>query len=284
MSSLTDRQIFGIAVILYGISAVYSIFLLRRETRRDNRVNYFLLLAAFLAHSYSMVLSGFSLASCPIKNLYGATTFVLWTMVAAYLLVGSFHKLRFLGAFASPLLFGIGVFALFTPRHVSEAVPNFTGGWGSLHIAAFTLAYAAWGLSAVAGVMYLTQERDLKMHKLRAILSLMPPIQRLEMVTNRLLIAGFVLFTIGLGVSVTFAHKGEFTMRGDFKVIWAAFVWLLYLGLILLRWKFWRGRRFAGSAIGAFAFVLLTFWGSSLMSPSHDPRAMPETKTNPQRQ
>jgi ABC-type uncharacterized transport system permease subunit len=80
-------------------------------------------------------------------------------------------------------------------------------------------------------------------------------------------------------VSVTFAHQGEFTMRGDFKVLWAGFVWLLYLGLILMRWKFWRGRRFAVSAIGACAFVLLTFWGSSLMSPSHDPRPVSNNNT-----
>jgi HemX protein len=275
MHALTDRQCFGIAVVLYGISAVYSIFLLRREVRQHNKLNYVLLLTAFCVHTYAMVLSGFSLKTCPINTLYGATTFVTWTMVAAYLVIGLFQKLRFIGAFAAPLLFGIGVFALFTPRHVSQGVMNFSGGWGSLHIAAFTLAYAAWGLSAVAGVMYLTQERDLKMHKLRAVLSLMPPIQRLEKVTNLLLISGFALFTVGLIVSVTFAHQGEFTMRGDFKVLLAAFVWLLYLGLILMRWRFWRGRRFAVSAIGACAFVLLTFWGSSLMSPSHDPRSAP---------
>jgi HemX protein len=269
---LTDRQCFGIAVILYGISAVYSIFLLRRELRHHNRLNYVLLAAAFLAHTYSMVLSGFSLARCPINNLYGATTFVGWTMLAAYLVIGLFSKLRFLGAFAAPLLFGMGVFALFTPRAVSQTTMNFSGGWGSLHVAAFTLAYAAWGLSAVAGVMYLTQERDLKMHKMRAILSLMPPIQRLETVTRRLLVAGFVLFTIGLLVSVTFAHQGELSMRGDFKVLWAGFVWLLYLVLLVMHWRFWRGRRFAMGAIGACAFVMLTFWGSSLMSPSHDPR------------
>ena len=49
-------------------------------------------------------------------------------------------------------------------------------------------------------------------------------------------------------------------------------VWALYLGLIIMRWKFWQGgRRFAWGTVCAFAFVLLTFWGSSLMSPLHRP-------------
>ena len=43
-----------------------------------------------------------------------------------------------------------------------------------------SLSYGAFGLSAVAALMYLTQERNLKFHKLQAIFSLMPPIQRLE--------------------------------------------------------------------------------------------------------
>ena len=49
-------------------------------------------------------------------------------------------------------------------------------------------------------------------------------------------------------------------------------VWLLYLGLIIMRWRFSQsGRRFALSAIGSFAFVLLTFWGTNVLSPLHNP-------------
>lgn len=272
MFSLSDRQCFGIAVIFYGIAAVYSIFLLRREIRIHNRINYILLLGAFIAHTAALLLNGFSLSKCPITTLYGATTFFTWLMVGTYLVIGLLPKLRFVGAFAAPLLFAIGIFALFTPRDIAQQTPNYGGGWFSLHIALFTLSYAAFGLSAVAGTMYLSQERDLKLRKMRAIMSLMPPIQRLEIVTSRLLIVGFTLLTLGLLVSAGFVHRHDTLIApGDFKVLWSGFVWALYLGLILMRWKVWRGRRFAIGAIGAFAFVLLTFWGSSLMSPSHRP-------------
>ena len=273
MSPLTDRQCFAIAVVLYGISAVYSIFLLRRQIRQDNKLNYFLLLAAFVVHTLAMLLNGFSLSRCPIHTLYGATTFVSWSMVAAYLVAGLFPRLRFLGAFAAPLVFGIGVFALFTPKEAAQTSQEPVAGWLSLHVALFVLAYAAFGLSSVAGAMYLTQERDLKLHKLRALFSLMPPIQRLEAVTSRLLFAGFGMLTLALVVSALFVHRHESLMEaGDFKVLWSLFVWALYCGLIVMRWKVWRGgRRFALGSIGAFAFLLLTFWGSSLMSPTHRP-------------
>ena len=54
--------------------------------------------------------------------------------------------------------------------------------------------------SAVAALMYLTQEHNLKFHKLQAIFSLLPPIQRLEAVVGRLLLCGFALLTLGLAV------------------------------------------------------------------------------------
>jgi ABC-type uncharacterized transport system permease subunit len=139
-----------------------------------------------------------------------------------------------------------------------------------------SLAYGAFGLSSVAALMYLTQEHNLKFHKLQAIFSLLPPIQRLEAVVGRLLLGGFILLTIGLGIGAydLVRLNDSQAYRGDPKIVWSGVVWLLYLGLVIMRWKFAQGgRRFALGAIGSFAFVLLTFWGSNLLSPLHNPRA-----------
>jgi ABC-type transport system involved in cytochrome c biogenesis permease subunit len=109
---VTDKHCFALAVLFYGLSSIYSIFLLRKGFRQDNRINYCLLLVAFGFHTAAMFKRGFSLQRCPINNLYEATTFIGWTMVTSYLLIGSWSRLRFLGAFASPLLLAIGVFSL----------------------------------------------------------------------------------------------------------------------------------------------------------------------------
>ncbi len=273
MAWFTDRNSFVLAVVLYGISTLYSIFLLRTGFREDNRINYLLLLGGFVFHTLAMFMRGFALNRCPITNLYEATLLTTWTMVAAYLAGGLWTRLRFLGAFASPLLLGIGIFALMPDLDRHGANPEFTGGALSLHITLFALAYGAFGLSSVAGLMYLTQEHNLKFNKLRAVMSLLPPIQRLELAAGRLLIGGFVLLSAALVVSGVW-HKqieGRY-FSGDPKIIWSLFVWLLYLALVVMRWKFARGgRSFAWGAIAGFVFVLLTFWGSSLLSPLHRP-------------
>jgi HemX protein len=274
VSWFTDRHFFLLAVALYGLSAVYSVFLWRRGFRTDDRANYFLLLAAFALHTTAMFKRGFSLNACPVNNLYEATVFIAWTIVAVFLVIGISHRLRFLGAFASPVLFAMGVFALMPaldPPHAAQ--PDFSNGLTSLHAALILLAIGAFGLSAVAALMFLTEEHDLKFHKLRAIFSLLPPIQRLERVMNGLLIAGIILLTAGLAFS-PFLLKEKFGVyfKNDPLLDYSIFIWLFYLSLLISRWKFGQsGRRFAWSAVGSFAFILLTFWGFLLLSPIHHP-------------
>jgi len=258
-------------VLVYGVSMVYSVFLWRKGFRQDNRVNYLLLLLGFALHTAAMIKRGFDLNHCPVNNLYEATTFVAWTIVAAYLVLGLWSRLRFLGAFASPALFAIGIFALMPqldPRHGPK--PEFSGAGTSLHAALILLAYGAFGLAAVSGVMFLTQEHNLKFHKLRAVLSLFPPIQRLELITSRLVLAGFILLTIGLAIGGHLPRPEGVSFFEDPKVIWSVVLWVLYLALLVSRWRFAQsGRRFAVGVISTFAFLLLTFWGTNLLSAIH---------------
>jgi ABC-type transport system involved in cytochrome c biogenesis permease subunit len=270
VTALTDRNVFALAVLGYGLSALYSVFLWRKGFQRDNRINYTALALSFVAHTSAMAMRGFSLSRCPVNNLFEAMMFVMWTIVAAYLAVGLFSRLRFLGAFASPILLAMGIFALMPGLDTADPKAS---GLASLHAALILLAYGAFGLSSVAAVMYLTEERDLKVNKTRAILSLLPPIQRLELVASRLLIAGLILLTAGLSLAPMLmkARFGVF-FQPDAKLTWSVLVWLIYAGLLAMRWRSSQGgRKFAWGTVGSFSFVLLTFWGVNLLSKAHQP-------------
>lgn len=251
----------------------YSVFLWRKGFRTHDRVNYSLLLVAFVFHTTAMGQRGFSLNRCPVNNLFEATMFIAWALALACLTVGLLPRLRHLTAFASPVLFAIGVFALMPgldpPRGPK---PEFAGWLASSHATMILLAYGAFGLASVAAIMFLTQQHNLKFNKLQAVLSLLPPIQRLELVTSRLVLVGFVMLTIGLLAGARLPRPEGAPFLKDAKVIWSGVLWLLYLGLQVGRWRFaFSGRRFACSVIGIFAFVLLTFWGTNLLSGLHHP-------------
>jgi ABC-type uncharacterized transport system permease subunit len=266
-----DKYWFLLSVMIYGLSSVHFVFLWRKGFRQDDRLSYALLALAFACHTVALVQRGFSLSRCPVNNLYEAIAFVLWTIVACYLVLGIWPKMRFLGAFASPILFGVGVFALFPELDTPGTHADLTKGWLSFHAAVILLAYGAFGLASVAGLMYLAQEHDLKFRKARAVFALMPPIQRLERVIARMLAVGLVLLTVGLAVGTyNVPGRHEHFAMWDVKVIWSGFVWLLYVVLLIWHWRFAQGgRRFAWGAVFSFAFVLLTFWGTNMMSALH---------------
>jgi len=101
----------------------------------------------------------------------------------------------------------------------------------------------------------------------------MPPLQRLELITGRLMLMGFVLLTAGLAIGVIYLKEThDVYFKGDTKIFWSALVWLGCLAMLISRWRFaQRGRRLAWGAVAMFAFVLLTFWGSNLLSDIHNP-------------
>jgi ABC-type uncharacterized transport system permease subunit len=267
----SDRHFFLLAVMVYGASMIYSVFLWRKGFRRDDRVNYFLLLMAFALHTTAMFKRGFSLNRCPVNNLFEATIFFTWATALTYLLIGLLPRLRFVGAFASPVLFAVGVFALMPsldPPHGPK--PEFSGALTSLHAATIMLAYGAFGLGAVAAAMLLTQQHNLKFNKLRAVLSLLPPVERLDVVASRVALIGFVLLTVGLSAGGHLPRPIGVAYWSDSKVMWSALLWVLYAGLLFGHMRaIFTGRRFAFGLIGIFIFLLLTFWGTNLLSTLH---------------
>src|SRR6185436_16429327 len=119
----------------------------------------------------------------------------------------------------------LGVFGLMPALDTTGSRFEAGAAWLSLHVALFALAYGAFGLSCIAAVMYLTQERDLKLHKLRALLAHLPPIQRLETVSSGLLLTGFVMLTAALVVSFFGVERIDFQhWRQDPKIMWSIFV------------------------------------------------------------
>ena len=272
MAWFTDRHYFFLAVLFYGGATVYSLFLWRKGFRRDEWANYLLLAGGVAFHTLAMTRRGLTLHSCPVNNLYEATTFLLWALGLASLVYALLPKFKFICAFAAPVLFTVGVFALMPsldPPHGPQ--PEFSGALRSLHAATILQAYGAFGLAAVAAGIFLMQQHDLKFHKLRALLSFLPSIQRLELITTRLTTVGLGLLTAGLVAGAWLPRKDGVSYFADTKVLWSALVWLVYLEMLVAHRFFGRSsRRFALGVIVVFVFVLLTFGITNHFSALHN--------------
>ena len=65
-----------LAVIVYCLSAVYSLFLWRKGFRLHDHANYILLLIGFALQMKAMLMRGLMHGQCPVNNLYEAVAFV----------------------------------------------------------------------------------------------------------------------------------------------------------------------------------------------------------------
>jgi HemX protein len=269
---LSDRWSFAIAVALYGVASVFAALVWRRGFRGANWTLWGLLAGGAVFHTTAMLRRGFSLDRCPIHNLFEATMFIAWTIVAAYFVLAMVPRLRFLGAFAAPVLFALGVFALMPALDPPGPGTNFGTSWAPVHAALVLLAYGAFGVGSLAAGMYLRQEHDLRFDKAQALMALVPSINRLEITTARVLLAGLVLLSGGLVTGSLYLRqeRGQWFVPDPF-ILYSLLTWALYGGLLVAAWRARQfGRRFAWAAVGSFVFLMLTFWGVYLLSGLHN--------------
>ena len=253
---------------------IFSLLLWRRGFQKHDWIVYGVITLGVVLHTIAVLKRGYDQGRCPVGNLFEVTSFILWVTALGYSVLGLWPRLRFLGAFASPFLFGLALFSVFLLFLKGDelAVKNQPEGWVSLHVTLIALAYGSLGLSFGGSLMYLSQERDLKFHKLRALVSRMPPIEHLEKVMVRLLLTGLVLLTFGLlsGLVGLKPPDGQ-SFWSDPKVIWSVLVWMAYAGLLLwYRRTQHAGHRLALGNCAGFCFILLTFWGANLLSSIHN--------------
>lgn len=259
---------------MYGLSTICSFFLWRIGFRGENRLCVWLLALGFALHTISMFLCGVAEQSYPVRNIYQATSFLAWTIVAGQFALRFVYRLKSFSAFAAPVGFCMCMLALLpgldTP---GQEKVGLDAALTSLHATPAFVAYGALGLAALASAMYLVLERYLKFHKSNAVIAILPPLEQLEAFTAGALHTGLILFTAGLFPGATLHQPTGITYLSDSKVLWSVGVWTLYFGLVLgCAWVVkLAGRKFARASVGAFTVLALSFWCTNLFSKVHHP-------------
>lgn len=235
----------GFAYVMYALGA---------KVRQPSRWNFVVMLTGFVLQSEFLRLRSAAVGRCPLTNLFEVLVFLAWSVVLLYLVVGPSYRLSLLGMFTAPFVFLLQVIALLLPSAAQAPVYKKSAGfWPELHAAISLVAYGAFALACVAGVMFLVQERHLKRHTLNSFFQNLPPIANLSVAMQRLMLAGFVLLTVGIVAGFFAGHTPAAI------IALAVCVWLPYGGLLVLRRTHrFSARRIAWLAVAAFTVALST--------------------------
>lgn len=193
---------------------------------------------------------------CPITSGSEILVFISWSIVIMYFVLGRAFRLSLLGVFTGPIVLFFQAIALtFLATNDPGARPAETlDPWLEMHASMSLLAYGAFALAAIASIMYLLQNRQLKSRHPGRLSRRLPPVKYLADALIRLLIIGQLLMTIGV-VSAFFMEKTPSSLH----MAASGGVWLLY-GAILTYQLFRRQapRALARCAIVAFSFAVVT--------------------------
>ena len=257
-----ERQLLLGSTLCFLVAVVHTLATLRDGMFRPRRFNFIAILLGFALQSAFLYVRGHALGRCPITNLFEVFVFLAWSLALIYLVIGPTYRLSLMGAFTAPLVLLIQGFALLAPIDIQHPVRVAVNPWLEFHASMSMIAYGAFALACVAGVMYLVQERQLKTHQLHSMFYHLPPLSNLFSAMTRLLWVGFALYTAGL-------VSGFFTggPLPRLKMICAFAVWIFY-GTILQGRHFHRlaPKRIAALCILAFTAAISVLWAINFVS------------------
>ena len=251
-----DRWILLAATLLSLIAGVWGMWSVHRGHR--SRWTVVWMAATLLCQFAFLGLRGEERGACPLADRGEILVFLAWSLTLFYLLVGPAYRISLRGVFSAPVVFCFQAAAL-VPGVLDADPSKIAGvnGWHETHSATSVLAYGALALAAVAGVMFLVLDRQLKEHHLRSgLFRNLPPVRELLVSLTRLLRIGGVLLTAGIVAGFLMPHDGSAMAH----FIAAMSVWLAYmvvLGIHAVRGM--TGRRLAASALALFVFSLVVF-------------------------
>ena len=262
-----DRFLLTGATFCLLLSFGYTLLALRAGRFRPGPVNLVAILGGFALLTLDLWSRGQMQGSCPINSLFNVLVFICWSILLIYLVVGSAYRLSLLGAFTSPLVFFVLLFAQLGPVGTTVQARLDHNPLIQLHAALSLVAYGAFALAAVAGLMYLVQDRQLKTRNAGALLYNLPPITDLGVANARLIRLGFGLLTAGFVAGFAAGHIGG-THVNSLKFLASALIWAGY-GAILVMRKIHRlpPRRTAAASMIVFGAALLLLPTIQYLSP-----------------
>ena len=237
---------------------LYAVHQLRGRGRPKSLWNLLPMAGGFVFQCVFLYLRGQEHGRCPITNGFEVLIFICWSAVLLFFIVGPAFRLSLLGVFTAPMVFLFQLAALiFSPGIESSTTkPVKIDPWLEIHAGLSLMAYGAFALACVAGVMFLIQERLLKRKKIGPLFRHLPPISYLANAISRLFLIGLIFLSVGIAAAYGMIEKPT-----GLKLALSYAVWVLYALLYSLQILRRLGPRpIAWISVLGFSLPLVTLW------------------------
>ena len=255
-----------IAIALYLVSSILIAVIIRSQLAQEKGPNRKLLLVswvgALLFHGASLY--GLLITPAGIDLGFFRTLSMVGFLASGLLLVSCFGRASIsLGLILLPAAITSILLAIAIPE--VSFIPDSNNPGLKWHIFVSLLAYSMLTLATLQALLLYYQNKHLHNHHPGGLLRILPPLQEMERLLFRFLMAGFVLLTIGLLSGFIFLEN-IFAQQLVHKTTFGIIAWLCYGILLWGHWQFgWRGKFAVRWTVGGFVFLMLAYWGSKFV-------------------
>jgi ABC-type uncharacterized transport system permease subunit len=259
-----------ITVLAYLASLGCYLRFLNTGKELTGRLGTVLLFLGLVAHYLALLMRAKGTHTVPYHDLQGSMSLFGWLLAVTYLCLEIFHQQRTVGAFVLPIILAFFFIAYVVPDHPHP--PTATHGVVfALHVTLSILAYAAFALSCVLSLMYLAEERFLRIRKLGDVVWRLPPLELLERMSHTSVLLGLIAISVGTGLGFLAVDRqpGQ-PAYFDPKYVMTLVVLFLYVAYFqLARTTAWRGARASMLCVFNFVLVVLSFTVVNLYFSQH---------------
>jgi cytochrome c-type biogenesis protein CcsB len=241
----------------------------RAGATKLERVGIVLLAIAAVIHGVGVVLRGISASRVPWANMYEFSITGSFVVVAIFLLALTIKDIRLIATFVAGFnLLILGTADTIFYVDVKSLMPALQSYWLVIHVMVAVLATSFFNIAAALSIAYIfktakwVKASKLKLVDLmRRILALFPNEEKLERLSYRFNIIGFILWTFTLIAGAIWAERAWHRYWGwDTKEVWTFIIWTIYAGYLHANaTRGWNGKRSAWLAVVGFVAILFNF-------------------------
>ncbi|MEJ7792708.1 MAG: cytochrome c biogenesis protein CcsA [Gaiellaceae bacterium] len=239
------------ALLAYGEAAVAYLGELRGPGLAGHLATWGVRLG-WIAQTALLVGQAVSTDGFPWGTWAGSLNLFVWLVVGAYLIWGCKPRYRLLGLAVMPVAAALLALA-WAGGGTSLADGHAAGLALVIHVGLMLAGFAGLTLAAGMAALYLWQERRLKRHERGVLRVRVPPLDALDRLAARSVLASLVLLALGIGAGATSFERGDFDAAMGVTLLILA----VYAALLVLRHEGRRGRRAASLNLLGFALVAI---------------------------
>jgi len=255
-------MLYSLTLFAYLSSFLFILLYFFHNSRKLYISSQISIFISVMLNFLTIILRWVSLKQFPASTLFDILSMTMFFLGTGYIILFVKFKRPFLSLLILPFIIAAGVGG-FLSENIVYQKQHLSTFWIYIHLPLTIGGTAFFLISALCGILYFMQERQLKNKNFGLIFKNFPPLETINNLNNFSIFTGFVLFSGGIISGIIWGLiEWNGTLILSSKLIFSFITWIIFFIIIII--KKIRGltpKQAASLSIIGIILILLTYHG-----------------------